>query len=53
MDGAAASDVMVAPRIGAGLDGNEPVIAVAVRPRAARAGKIRIERCRVLIDTWT
>ena len=42
--------VVIAPRIGAGLDGDEFVIAVLVGHGAAGAGEIRIERRRVLID---
>src|SRR5882724_13271689 len=41
--------VMVAPRIGAGFDGDEFVIAFAVGLRASGAGKIRIERRRMLV----
>jgi hypothetical protein len=42
--------VVIAPRVGAGLDGNETVITFRVRLRAAGAGEIRIERRGMLID---
>src|SRR6185437_12759579 len=42
--------VVIAPRIGAGLDGDELVIALGIALRAARAGEVRIERCRMLVD---
>ena len=42
--------VVIAPGIGAGLDGDEAVIALRVRLGAAGAGKIRIERRGMLID---
>ncbi len=42
--------VVVAPGIGAGLDGDEAVVALGIRLRAAGAGEIRIERRRMLID---
>jgi len=40
---------VIAPRVGAGLDGNEPVVAFAVALGASCAGEIRIERGRVLV----
>ena len=42
--------VVIAPGIGAGLDGDEAVVAVRVRLRAAGAGEIRIERRGMLVD---
>src|ERR1700730_2887338 len=47
--GRAPGIVMVAPGIGAGFDGDEPVIALAVGLRAPGAGKIRIERRGMLV----
>ena len=41
--------VMVAPGIGARLDGDEPVIAFAVGLCASGAGEVRIERRRMLV----
>ena len=34
---------MIAPRIGARLDREEPVVAFPIGQRAARAGEIRVE----------
>src|ERR1700682_6150383 len=42
--------VVIAPGIGAGLDGDETVIALRIRLRAAGTGEIRIERRRMLVD---
>src|SRR3981189_1392476 len=42
--------VVITPGIGAGLDGDEAVVAFRVRLRAAGTGKIRIERRRMLVD---
>src|ERR1700727_1306299 len=42
--------VMVAPWIGAGLDRDEPVIAIGIGSRAASTSEIRIERRRVLVN---
>jgi len=41
--------VVIAPRISAGLDGDEFVIAGRIRLRAAGAGEIRIERRGMLV----
>src|SRR5467141_1434525 len=41
--------VMIAPRIGAGLYRDEPVVTLGVGLRAPGAGKIRIERGRMLV----
>ena len=41
---------MIAPGVGAGLDGDEAVLTFRVRLRAAGAGEIRIERRGMLID---
>src|SRR3546814_4867877 len=42
--------VVIAPRIGAGLDGDEAVAALVVGDGAAIAGEIRIERRVMLVD---
>src|ERR1700712_5509694 len=42
--------VVIAPGIGAGLDGDEAVIALRIGLRAAGTGEIRIERRRMLVD---
>src|SRR3546814_12377870 len=42
--------VVIAPGIGAGLDGDEAVAALVVGDGAAIAGEIRIERRVVLVD---
>src|SRR4051812_31308157 len=41
--------VVIAPGIGAGLDGDEPVVAGGIAHRAACSGEIRIERRRMLV----
>ena len=41
---------VIAPGVGAGLDGDELVVALGVGLRAAGAGEIRIERRRMLVD---
>ena len=41
---------MITPGVGAGLDGDEAVIAFRVGLRAAGAGEIRIERRGMLVD---
>jgi hypothetical protein len=42
--------VVVAPGIGAGLDGDELVVAVGIRDAAAGAGEVGIERRGMLVD---
>ena len=42
--------VVVPPRIGAGLDGDEAVAALGIGDGASGAGEIRVERGRVLVD---
>src|SRR5207248_5484288 len=41
--------VMVAPRIGAGLYRDKPVVTLSIGLRAPSPGKVRIERGRVLV----
>src|SRR6185437_8251915 len=41
--------MVISPRIRTGLDGDESVVAGSVRLRAARSGKIRIQRRRMLV----
>ena len=42
--------LVVAPRVGAGLDRDEAVAALVVGEAAAGAGEVRVERRRVLVD---
>ena len=41
---------VIAPRVGAGLDRDEPVPALGVGQAAARAGEVRVQRGRVVVD---